>query len=155
MSKFRSLKKRRRFQLVGIALGAVGVILLLLFLLPETAFQYYRSPTEITQTPPDARENFRMGGLVAEGSIVRGEGETISFVVTDLEANVNVVYTGILPDLFDENQGVVALGRYENGVFMAREIEAKHDENYMPKEVADSLKQRGVDLSTSVEHGGS
>lgn len=85
-----------------------------------------------------------MGGLVVEGSIVRGVGETVSFVVTDGVAEVPVTHTGILPDLFGENQGMVGTGRYVGGVFIATEILAKHDESYMPKEVLDTLKENGV-----------
>jgi cytochrome c-type biogenesis protein CcmE len=77
-------------------------------------------------------------------TLVRGEGETITFVVTDGTSEVPVHYTGILPDLFDEGQGMVGQGRYINGVFEASEILAKHDESYMPKEVIDALKEQGV-----------
>jgi cytochrome c-type biogenesis protein CcmE len=89
-------------------------------------------------------EVFRIGGLVSEGSIIRGQGETIRFSVTDGGATVPVTYTGVLPDLFEENQGMVGTGRYVNGVFEATEILAKHDETYMPKEVVDALKAQGV-----------
>ena len=85
-----------------------------------------------------------MGGLVEEGSIIRGEGETVRFAVTDGGATIPVVFTGVLPDLFAENQGMVGQGRYIDGVFQASEILAKHDETYMPKEVVDALKEQGV-----------
>ena len=85
-----------------------------------------------------------MGGLVSDGSIVRGQGETVSFSVTDGAETVPVRYTGVLPDLFAENQGMIGTGTYIDGVFEASEILAKHDEEYMPKEVVDSLKESGV-----------
>ena len=87
---------------------------------------------------------FRIGGLVEVGSLVRGQGETIQFVVTDGGASVPAIYSGVLPDLFEENQGMVGMGRLINGVFEATEILAKHDENYMPTEVIDALKAQGV-----------
>ena len=79
-----------------------------------------------------------------EGSLVRGEGETVRFSVTDGGASVPVTFTGVLPDLFEENQGMVGMGRYVSGVFEATEILAKHDETYMPNEVMDALKEQGV-----------
>jgi cytochrome c-type biogenesis protein CcmE len=87
---------------------------------------------------------FRIGGLVEVGTLKRGQGEQISFSVTDGGASVAVVYTGVLPDLFGENEGMVGTGRYINGVFQATEILARHDETYMPKEVVDALKAQGV-----------
>jgi cytochrome c-type biogenesis protein CcmE len=94
--------------------------------------------------PPVPTEVFRIGGLVEDGSLVRGQGETVRFSVTDGGATVPVTYAGVLPDLFEENQGMVGTGRYVNGVFEASEILAKHDETYMPKEVVDALKEQGV-----------
>ena len=94
--------------------------------------------------PPGPSEVFRIGGLVEEGSLVRGEGETVRFSVTGGGAVVPVTYTGVLPDLFAENQGMVGTGGDVDGVFEASEILAKHDETYMPKEVTDALKEQGV-----------
>jgi cytochrome c-type biogenesis protein CcmE len=105
---------------------------------------FFRAPSQIIAEPPAPNEVFRIGGLVEEGSIVRGQGETISFAVTDGGATVPVTYTGVLPDLFSENEGMVGTGRYVNGVFEATEILAKHDEQYMPAEVVDALKEQGV-----------
>ena len=87
---------------------------------------------------------FRIGGLVSDGSIVRGAGSEITFSVTDGNATVPVVFEGILPDLFAENQGMIGTGRYIDGVFVAEEILARHDETYMPKEVIDALKEQGT-----------
>lgn len=105
---------------------------------------FFRSPSQVAAEPPEPTEVFRIGGLVEEGSLVRGEGETIRFSVTDGGASIAVTYTGVLPDLFGENEGMVGTGRYVNGVFEASEILAKHDETYMPKEVVDALKEQGV-----------
>lgn len=140
----KSLKKRRRVQVMSIAGVSVALVLALLWFLPDDSFQFFRSPSEVTEAPPPPNERFRIGGLVAEGSLVRGQGEQVSFAVTDGGAVVPVVYTGILPDLFEEGQGMVAQGNYIDGRFEAVEILAKHDETYMPSEVLDALKEQGV-----------
>ena len=141
---FKSLKKRRRVQVLSLAGVSLALVLVLLWFLPDDSFQFFRSPTEVTEAPPPPNERFRIGGLVEEGTLVRGQGEEISFSVTDGGASVQVVYTGILPDLFEEGQGMVAQGNYINGRFEAVEILAKHDETYMPAEVVDALKEQGV-----------
>lgn len=105
---------------------------------------FFRAPSQVMAEPPSPTEVFRIGGLVEEGTLVRGESETISFSVTDGGASVRVTFKGVLPDLFEENQGMVGTGRYIDGVFQATEILAKHDETYMPKEVVDALKAQGV-----------
>jgi cytochrome c-type biogenesis protein CcmE len=105
---------------------------------------FFRSPSQVIAEPPAPNETFRIGGLVTEGSIVRGQGSTVSFSVTDGGATVPVIYSGVLPDLFTENEGMVGTGRYINGVFEASEILAKHDEEYMPAEVVDALKEQGI-----------
>ena len=144
MSGLKSLRKRRRIQVIAIAGVCVVLVLVVLALLPKDSFQFFRSPSEVAEAPPAPQERFRIGGLVAEGSIVRGEGTSVSFDVTDGGATIPVVYTGILPDLFAEGQGMVAQGNYINGTFEAVEILAKHDETYMPKEVIDALKEQGT-----------
>ena len=105
---------------------------------------YFRSPSQVLQDPPEPSEIFRIGGLIEEGSIVRGSGQIIKFIVTDTNARVQVEFNGILPDLFAENQGMIGTGNYINNTFQATEILAKHDEKYMPKEVVDMLKEQGV-----------
>lgn len=105
---------------------------------------FFRSPVQVIAEPPGPDEVFRIGGLVAEGSLKRGQGDTIRFEVTDGGASIPVTFMGVLPDLFEENQGMVGTGKYVNGVFEASEILAKHDETYMPKEVVDALKEQGV-----------
>ncbi len=140
----KNLKKRRRVQVISMAAISMAFVLALLWFLPDDSFQFFRSPSEVAQTPPPPTERFRIGGLVAEGSLVRGQGKQISFSVTDGGAIVPVVYSGILPDLFEEGQGMVAQGNYINGRFEAVEILAKHDETYMPSEVINALKEQGT-----------
>lgn len=144
MSGLKSLKKRRRVQIIVLAFVALALSTGLIGYAMRDGINLFRSPTQVLETPPGETEVFRIGGLVAMDSLVRGEGETITFVVTDGTSEVPVHYTGILPDLFGEGQGMVGQGRYINGVFEATEILAKHDESYMPKEVIEALKEQGV-----------
>ena len=144
MSGLKTLKKRRRVQVIGIAFAAVAVVLVLLAFLPDDSFQFFRSPTEVAEAPPPPNERFRIGGLVEEGTLVRGEGTVVSFNVTDGNASIPVTYDGILPDLFGEGEGMVGQGNYVDGTFQAVEILARHDETYMPKEVIDALKEQGT-----------
>lgn len=143
MSGLKSLKKTRRIQVIGLAGVCVAAILVILAMLPEESFQFFRSPSEVAESPPPPNELFRIGGLIVEGSIESDAGETVRFDVTDGGAVIPVVYTGILPDLFGDGQGMVGQGRYVNGTFEAVEILARHDETYMPKEVIDALKEQG------------
>ncbi len=140
----KSIKKQRRIQLVSVAIVALVLSTALIGYALRDGINYFRAPSQVMAEPPQPTEVFRIGGLVEEGSLKRGEGEIIRFSVTDGGATVPVVFTGVLPDLFEENQGMVGTGRYVNGVFEASEILAKHDENYMPKEVVDALKEQGV-----------
>ena len=140
----KSLKKQRRIQVIALATVALILSTALIGYGMRDGINFFRSPSQVMAEPPAPNEVFRIGGLVEEGSLVRGEGETIRFSVTDGGATVPVTYTGVLPDLFEENQGMVGTGRYINGVFEASEILAKHDETYMPKEVVDALKEQGV-----------
>jgi len=129
------------FVAVGLALLGVAVGLVLNAF--DEAIVFFRSPTELVETPALATGRLRIGGLVEDGSVEKGDGATVTFRITDLANVVPVSYTGILPDLFREGQGVVAEGRMESGVFVADSVLAKHDENYMPPEVAEALKQSG------------
>ena len=140
----KGLKKKRRIQVILVAVVALALSTGLIGYAMRDGINFFRSPTQVLAEPPTASETFRIGGLVEEGSLKRGEGETVSFNVTDGGATVPVVFTGILPDLFEENQGMIGTGKYVNGVFEASEILAKHDESYMPKEVMDALKEQGV-----------
>jgi len=140
----KGLKKKRRIQVIGLAFVALALATGVIGYALRDGINLFRSPSQVVEAPPLANEVFRIGGLVADGSIVRGEGETVRFSVTDGGATVPVTFTGILPDLFEEGQGMVGTGSYVDGVFEATEILAKHDETYMPKEVVDALKEQGV-----------
>lgn len=140
----KSLKKQRRIQIIALTFVALAVSATLIGYAMRDGINFFRSPSQIVAEPPSPTEVFRIGGLVAEGSIERGQGETVRFAVTDGGATVPVTFTGVLPDLFAENQGMVGTGSYVNGTFEAIEILARHDETYMPKEVVDALKEQGV-----------
>ncbi|WP_298491699.1 cytochrome c maturation protein CcmE [uncultured Maritimibacter sp.] len=140
----KSLKKRRRIQIILVACLSLVLATGLIGYAFRDGINYFKSPSQVLAEPPSEREIFRIGGLVEEGTLVRGDGDTVRFSVTDTSASVPVEYRGILPDLFEEGQGMVGTGSFVNGVFLASEILAKHDEEYMPKEVIDALKEQGV-----------
>lgn len=144
MAGMKGLKKKRRVQVIVLAFVALIVATGLIGFAFRDGINYFRSPSEIIAEPPQPGEVFRIGGLVEEGTLVRGESETVRFNVTDGGASIPVTFKGVLPDLFGENQGMIGTGSYENGVFLASDILAKHDEEYMPREVVDSLKEQGV-----------
>ncbi len=144
MAGMKGLKKKRRIQVIALAFVALAVSAGLIGFAFKDGINYYRSPSQVMEEPPTPNETFRIGGLVEDGTLVRGQGETVTFAVTDGVASVPVAYTGVLPDLFEENQGMVGTGKYVDGTFLASEILAKHDESYMPKEVIDTLKETGV-----------
>ena len=133
--------KRLTFVAIGVGLMAASAGLVLTAL--DESLSFFRSPTELVEQPELGARRVRLGGLVEEGSVERGDAGVIRFRVTDLVNGVAVSYQGLLPDLFREGQGVVAQGRLENGVFVADEILARHDENYMSPEVSDALKKSG------------
>lgn len=144
MAGLKNLKKRRRVQVIALAFVALAISAVLIGYGFKDGINFFRSPSEVIAEPPAETEVFRIGGLVEEGSLIRGQGETVTFNVTDGGASIPVSYTGILPDLFNEGQGMVGQGRYVNGTFEAVEILARHDETYMPKEVIDALKEQGT-----------
>ena len=144
MAGMKGLKKTRRIQIILLAFAALALSTALIGYAMKDGINFFRSPSQIVSDPPAAGEVFRVGGLVEVGSLTRDQGETIRFRVTDTAATVAVEYTGVLPDLFAEGAGVVALGQMQDQVFVAQEILAKHDETYMPKEVIDALKEQGV-----------
>jgi cytochrome c-type biogenesis protein CcmE len=139
----KSLKKTRRIQIIAVAAVALTLSTALIGYAMRDGINFFRSPSQVVAEPPSANEVFRIGGLVEAGSIVRGQSDTVSFRVTDGPASVEVQYRGILPDLFTENEGIVGTGRFVDGVFVAHEILAKHDETYMPREVMEALKEQG------------
>ena len=137
------LKKKRRIQLIAagfVFMAAAGTLMGFAF---KDGIEFFRTPVQLAENPPSETEVFRLGGLVAVDSLVK-DGTEITFVVEMGEASVPVSFTGILPDLFDEGQGVIGTGKLVNGTFIATEILAKHDEDYLPKEVADALKEQGI-----------
>jgi cytochrome c-type biogenesis protein CcmE len=140
----KSLKKQRRIQIIVLAFVSLTVATGLIGYAMRDGINFFRSPTQVMAEPPSATEVFRIGGLVEEGTLVRGQGETVTFNVTDGNQTVPVTFKGVLPDLFAEGQGMVGTGSYVDGVFQASEILAKHDEDYMPKEVIDALKEQGA-----------
>ena len=139
----KSLKKQRRIQVIVITIIALVLSTVLIGYAMRDGINFFRSPSDVLQQRPDKNETFRIGGLVQEGSLSRGSGAVINFIVTDGNNSVLVEYSGILPDLFAEGQGMIATGNFVDGKFIASEILAKHDENYMPKEVVDTLKDQG------------
>ncbi|SFR49045.1 cytochrome c maturation protein CcmE [Litoreibacter janthinus] len=140
----KGLKKKRRIQVIAVAAVALLISTGLIGYALRDGINFFRSPTQVVESPPAETETFRIGGLVEDGSLKVNASEEIVFNVTDGNAVVQVAYTGILPDLFEEGQGMVGTGRYIQGVFQATEILAKHDEKYMPVEVIDALKEQGV-----------
>lgn len=155
MAGLKNLKKTRRIQLVSILMsGLFATLFAIWWFIPADSFQYFRAPAEVMSKPPRPGEIFRLGGLVAKGSLVRGQGETVLFTVTDGAQSVPVSYTGVLPDLFKEGTGMIGTGVLVEGTFVASEILAKHDEKYMPKEVVDALKAQGVYQAPVAEPNG-
>ena len=146
-------RKQRRAVLIGASVGVLALSsLLVLFALRDTIV-FFHTPSEIAEKGIGAGQRFRLGGLVAEGSVKRGSGPEVGFAVTDTLATLRVSYRGVLPDLFREGQGVVAEGRLDaSGVFVADTVLAKHDETYMPPEVAKALREKGVKLGEGAVH---
>ena len=137
--------RKRRLIAVLLILAGVGIATVIASYSLQQNLLYFQSPSEVAEQAMPAGRQFRLGGLVKPGSVVRpGESLEIRFTVTDGPAELEVRYVGILPDLFREGQGVIARGALnEQGLFEASEVLAKHDENYMPPEVADALEKTG------------
>src|SRR5882724_7795615 len=141
-------RQRRMTLVVGILAGVsiAGTLALSAFRQNVT---FFFDPTQVAAGQVPAGEHFRLGGMVTKGSVQRSPGSLeVHFVVTDLRHDVPVSYTGVLPDLFREGQGVVAHGKMSGATFVADEVLAKHDEKYMPPEVAKSLKKRQAESAT-------
>jgi cytochrome c-type biogenesis protein CcmE len=132
--------RHKRLALAGVGVAAVGGIVALVLNAFQSNLVFFYSPSQVAAKEAPKERLFRIGGLVEEGS-VRREGLQVRFVVTDSAHTVPVKYEGILPDLFKEGKGVVAQGQLRDGVFVAREVLAKHDENYMPPEAAEAMKK--------------
>lgn len=146
MAGMKSLRKRRRIQVILAAAVALLIAVALIGYGFRDGINLYRSPAQVAQAAPDPDEYFQLGGLVKEGSIVNRDGVAFDFVITDGAVEIPVSYVGRdpRPDLFGEGQGTIAKGYYREGRFQARDLLAKHDETYMPREVLDTLKQSGV-----------
>lgn len=137
-------RKQRRLALIGAAIGILGIAAALVLSALRDSLVFFNSPTDLVEKHVAPGTRVRLGGLVTPGSIVRSENLNIRFEVTDGIRGIAVAYQGILPDLFREGQGVVAEGTLDTaGVFKADSVLAKHDETYMPREVADALKKQG------------
>ncbi len=135
--------KHRRLYFVLFGMAALGIATALVLSAFRDGLVFFYSPTDLVERPAEPGQRLRLGGLVEEGSVSR-DGATVNFVITDLNQTVAVSFTGILPDLFREGQGVVTEGMMQSdGRFVASDVLAKHDENYLPKEVADALKASG------------
>jgi cytochrome c-type biogenesis protein CcmE len=138
-------RRQKRLSVIAGALAFLGAATALTFVALGQKASYFYMPSDLTTASVEPGQRIRLGGLVAKGSIVHGKGAEIAFGVTDDKDTVKVTYTGILPDLFREGQGVVTEGSFRSdGVFVADSVLAKHDERYMPKEVAEGLKEKGV-----------
>ena len=136
-------KAKRRLYLLLLGVAALGAATALVLAALKDQIVYFYSPTELHAKQVSPERHIRIGGLVEEGSVLK-EGTVVQFRITDTTSTVTVTYTGVLPDLFREGQGVVAEGRVDQGgLFHAETILAKHDEKYMPPEVADALKKSG------------
>ena len=137
-------RKQRRLTMISGALAVLAIAAGLVLNALSSSIVFFSTPTMAMEKPVPTGKRFRLGGMVEQGSLVRGENLAVSFKVSDGGATLPVTYKGILPDLFREGQGVVAEGAMDGaGVFKADTVLAKHDENYMPKEVADALKKQG------------
>ena len=130
-------RKQRRGVLIGSGVAILTVAAILVMFALKDSVVFFHTPSDVTEKSIPAGQRIRLGGLVEQGSVKRGEGTAVSFTVTDTLKKIPVTYNGVLPDLFREGQGVVAEGALDgNGQFKADSVLAKHDENYMPKEVA-------------------
>jgi cytochrome c-type biogenesis protein CcmE len=137
-------RKQRRLALIGSGLGVLGLAAALVLFALKDSIVFFNSPTDVVEKHVAPGSRIRLGGLVKPGTLMRGDNLLVKFEVTDGNKSVPVSYTGILPDLFREGQGVVTEGALDGfGHFKADSVLAKHDETYMPKEVADALKKQG------------
>jgi cytochrome c-type biogenesis protein CcmE len=137
-------RKQRRLMLIGISAVVLSLAALLVLNAMRDSLVFFHAPSAVAEKGIGPGTRFRLGGLVEQGSVVRGPGQTIRFSVTDTKATIPVTYTGLIPDLFREGQGVVTEGKLDAaGLFIADSVLARHDENYMPREVADALKAQG------------
>ena len=140
--------RKKRILMVCMMIAGISVAALLILTAFEKNLMYFYSPTEIINGEAPQSRSFRIGGLVVSDTVIRNPDDLkVSFVLTDTVNEIKVIYDGILPDLFREGQGIVANGKLKSeNVFVANEVLAKHDENYMPPEVADALEKAGANI---------
>ncbi len=148
-------RKQRRAAFIALSIGILSAAVLLVAVALRDTIVFFLTPQEVAEKHIAAGKRIRLGGLVAEGSLKRGAGLVVEFAITDTVKTIAVSYTGLLPDLFREGQGVVAEGKLDaSGRFLADTVLAKHDENYMPPEVAKALKAQGVWRESGKTKGG-
>ena len=146
-------RKQRRGVLIGLGVGVLSLAAILMMFAFRQSVVFFHTPSDVAEHKIAPGVRFRLGGLVKDGSVVRGEGTKVGFAVTDTLQSVPVSYEGILPDLFREGQGVVTEGVLgPDGHFTADTVLAKHDETYMPPEVAKALQEKGVKLGDGATH---
>jgi cytochrome c-type biogenesis protein CcmE len=143
-------RKQKRGVLIGSGVAILSIATILVLFALKDSVVFFHTPSDIVEKHVPAGQRIRLGGLVAKGSVERGQGTAVSFKVTDTLKDIPVTFTGVLPDLFREGQGVVAEGKLDGqGHFIADSVLAKHDATYMPPEVAKSLEARGVKLGST------
>lgn len=146
-------RKQRRGVIIGFGVVVLSLAAILMLFAFRQSIVFFHTPSDLAEQKVGPGVRIRLGGLVENGTVVRGQGTKVSFAVTDTLKSVPVTYEGVLPDLFREGQGVVTEGVLQaDGTFSADSVLAKHDENYMPPEVAKSLKEKGVKLGEGAEH---
>lgn len=146
-------RKQRRGVLIGVGVAVLMVAVGLVLFALRDSIVFFHTPSDVAEMQIKPDQRFRLGGLVAADSVKRGEGAKVEFIVTDTLKTVPVTYEGVLPDLFREGQGVVAEGKLgADGIFVADTVLAKHDETYMPPEVAKALEEKGVKLGKGATH---
>ena len=148
--------KHKRLIFVGLGLGLLGIAAALVLTALQDKVVFFQTPSQVAEEHISGNQRIRVGGLVEEGSVQKEAGTQVRFEITDLANRVPVTYSGILPDLFREGQGIVVEGHLQGGVLVADQVLAKHDEKYMPPEVADALKQSGrwQHMKDSMEQAG-
>ena len=147
----KGLKKQRRIQIIVLAFLAMFLATVFVGIALKEGINFFRSPSQVLAETPPETETFRLGGLVKPGSTVNRSGVEFDFIVTDGGADVPVHYTGLLPDLFSEGEGMIGTGSMQGEVFVATEILAKHDENYVPREMRDMTKADVKKLGGTVQ----
>lgn len=147
-------RKQKRLSIIGGGMAFLALAAALVFYAIGSKASYFYMPADLQAANVPPGQRIRLGGLVESGTIVRGQGTDVEFAVTDKSKSVKVKFTGILPDLFREEQGVITEGSFgTDGTFVADSVLAKHDETYMPKDVADRLKEQGLFKPEGAEAG--